>query len=180
MLGMVRGHPVHVLSTDFNSLWMPPHQCRPCANGGTPPSFPAPILYSCVGVCRVWVALTSPPPLLPHLIPCHSPQPSWRWAARQGNAAKVRRLLEAGATPSLRVPDTTFGSYPLHAAAHAQAPAAIAVLMEWHMPRALPQACSLPTPCAFPIPTDLIPVQWWMPPQTLPCMEMHCHARWPD
>ena len=64
--------------------------------------------------------------------------PGWVWSAHQRDAAKVRRLQEAGAAPSLRMADATFGSYPLHAAANAQAPAAIAVLMEWHMPRALP------------------------------------------
>ena len=77
---------------------------------------------------------------------------------------KVQRLLEASAAPSLRVPDATVGSYPLHAAAHAQAPAAIAVLMEWHMPRAPLLLRGHGQLSAFTFP---LPAAAW-PPQSLP------------
>ena len=53
-------------------------------------------------------------------------------AAQTGNAAAAHALLEAGAQPSLTRTGPR-GSYPLHAAAAAQAVGCINVLMDWHI-----------------------------------------------
>ena len=54
-------------------------------------------------------------------------------AARSGQAKAVHLLLEAGAQQSLLDPSPTRGRYPLHAAALAQAPTCVSLLLDGHM-----------------------------------------------